>query len=206
VHALRKKTLGLGHHPALLVVDACCAFTDPASPLGSDFNDEIQAIQKLMSLAEELMWPRLFSTVWYETEDEARIFREKLPDLNALQKGSAEVLIDPRLPVSNQDRVFRKTHASCFFGTHLDRQLREINIDSLIIAGFTTSGCVRASVVDALQYGYRTAVVEDAVGDRDRNAHHANLYDMQAKYADVVSLEKIRSLIDDPEFTPRGSL
>jgi nicotinamidase-related amidase len=90
--------------------------------------------------------------------------------------------------VDASDRVFRKTHASCFFGTDLYRWLREASVDGLVIAGFTTSGCVRASAVDALQNDYRTTVIEDAVGDRDPAAHAANLYDIEAKYGDVRSL------------------
>ncbi len=185
---LQKTTLGLGQRPALLVVDASRAFTDPQSPLGSDFANEIAAIRELMEIAQRSKWPRLFSTVWYESEDEAVLFREKLPALNALVAGSAEVLIDSRLPVSADDQVFRKAHASCFFGTDLNRWLRDLDVDSLVVAGFTTSGCVRATAVDALQHGYRTIVIADAVGDRDPVAHRANLYDIEAKYGDVCSL------------------
>jgi nicotinamidase-related amidase len=188
VAALEKTTLGLGRRPALLVVDASRAFTDPQSPLGCDFASEIAAIRELMQLAHRSGWPRLFSTVWYESDDEAAVFREKIPSLNALMAGSDEVLIDTRLPVSVDDRVFRKTHASCFFATDLDVWLKGLGVDSLVVAGFTTSGCVRATAVDALQHDYRTVVVTDAVGDRDPAAHRANLYDIEAKYGDVCSL------------------
>ena len=190
--ALQKTTLGLGERPALLVVDASRAFTDPQSPLGGDFAKEIATIRQLMGLAEERNWPRYFSTVWFESDDEARVFREKLPALNALIAGSDEVSIDVRLRVSEDDYVFRKTHASCFFGTQLDTWLRSRNVDSLVVAGFTTSGCVRATAVDSLQHGYRTIVIEDAVGDRDPAAHLANLYDIDAKYGDVCLLSELK--------------
>ena len=190
--ALQKTTLGLGERPALLVVDASRAFTDPQSPLGGDFAKEIATIRQLMGLAEERNWPRYFSTVWFESDDEARVFREKLPALNALVAGSDEVSIDVRLRVSEDDYVFRKTHASCFFGTQLDTWLRSRNVDSLVVAGFTTSGCVRATAVDSLQHGYRTIVIEDAVGDRDPAAHLANLYDIDAKYGDVCLLSELK--------------
>jgi nicotinamidase-related amidase len=186
--ALTAKTLTLGTSPALLVVDASRAFTEPDSPLGADFTNEIEAIRALMALALKHSWPRFFSTVWFESDDEATVFRNKLPVLNTLVAGSAEVAIDDRLPVTVEDRVFRKTHASCFFGTDLDQWLREQGVDSLVIAGFTTSGCVRATAVDALQYDYRTFVIEDAVGDRDAAAHRANLYDIEAKYGEVCTL------------------
>jgi nicotinamidase-related amidase len=186
--ALTAKTLSLGTSPALLVVDASRAFTEPDSPLGADFTNEIEAIRALMVLALKHSWPRFFSTVWFESDDEATVFRNKLPVLNTLVAGSTEVAIDDRLPVTVEDRVFRKTHASCFFGTDLDQWLREQGVDSLVIAGFTTSGCVRATAVDALQYDYRTFVIEDAVGDRDAAAHRANLYDIEAKYGEVCTL------------------
>lgn len=191
--ALEKTTLGLGQRPALLIVDASCAFTDPRSPLGGDFADQIAAIQELIQLARRRGWPRFFSTVWYESDDEASVFREKVPALNMLKAGAGEVLIDSRLAVDADDEVFRKTHASCFFGTDLDERLREAQVDSLVVAGFTTSGCVRATVVDALQYNYRTVVVQDAVGDRDAAAHDANLYDIEAKYGDVCRLADLRA-------------
>lgn len=189
--ALDKTSVGLGERPALLVVDASVAFTDPACALGADFSAEIGVIAQLMALAGESGWPRFFSTVWYESDDEARVFREKVPALNLLDAGSPLVAIDPRLPVDASDRVFRKTHASCFFGTDLYRWLREASVDGLVIAGFTTSGCVRASAVDALQNDYRTTVIEDAVGDRDPAAHAANLYDIEAKYGDIRSLASL---------------
>lgn len=188
---LERKSLGLGAHPALLVVDASVAFTDPSSPLGDHFETEIDAIIRLMQLAEQRRWPRFFSTVWYESADEARVFREKLPDLDALQASSEQTAIDSRLPVAASDLVFRKTHASCFFGTDLDARLKDHAIDSLVIAGFTTSGCVRATAVDGLQHDYRVTVVEDAVGDRDAPAHAANLSDIDAKYGDVCTLAQL---------------
>ncbi|NIP14791.1 MAG: isochorismatase family protein [Pseudomonadales bacterium] len=191
--ALEKSAVGLGERPALLVVDASIAFTDPACALGADFSAEIAVIAELMSLAEVSGWPRFFSTVWYESDEEARVFRAKVPALNLLGAGSPLVAIDPRLPVDAADTVFRKTHASCFFGTELHRWLQRRGVDSLVIAGFTTSGCVRASAVDALQNDYRTTVVSDAVGDRDAAAHAANLYDIEAKYGDVVTLASLLS-------------
>jgi len=137
-----------------------------------------------------------FAMHWYESASEARVFREKLPALNVLTRGSEMVSIDSRLPVTVDDRVFRKTHASCFFGTELDLWLRQAGVDSLVITGFTTSGCVRATAVDALQYNYRAVVIEDAVGDRDTPAHHANLYDIGAKYGDICTLREFEHAIE----------
>ncbi len=189
--ALDKIELGLGDRPALLVVDASCAFTDPQSPLGCDVTKEIEAIQAVMEIASRLKWLRFFSTVWYESDDEGSVFREMLPALNVLTADSPGVSVDRRLPVVADDRVFRKTLASCFFNTELDSWLQRAGVDSLVIAGFTTSGCVRATAVDALQHNYRVVVVSDAVGDRDPAAHRANLYDIGAKYGDVCTLHDL---------------
>ena len=194
--ALDNVTLGLGERPALLVVDASCAFTDPESPLGSDFTKEIEAVKAIMEIAARRKWQRFFSTVWYESDREASVFREKLPALNVLTPGSPGASVDSRLRVSIEDRVFRKTHASCFFNTELDSWLHHAGVDSLVITGFTTSGCVRATAVDALQYNYRAVVIADAVGDRDPAAHRANLYDIGAKYGDVCTLRELELALD----------
>lgn len=183
---LTSRTTGLGRAPALLVVDASIAFTDPASPLGAEFSAEIGCINRLLRLAHERGWPVFFSTVVYRSGDEAPVFRAKLPDLNRLTPESEWVRLDPRLATEPDDRVFEKAYASCFHRTGLHGWLRRDGVDTVVVAGFTTSGCVRASAVDALQYDYRTVVVEDAVGDRDGDAHRSNLRDLALKYADVV--------------------
>lgn len=188
---LSSRATGAGRHPALLVVDASLGFTDPGSPLGADFADELACIAGLMTTAHERGWPVFLSTVVYHDPDEARVFRDKLPDLDLLEAGSRWVEIDPRLPVADRDRVFDKTHASAFHRTALDGWLQDAGVDTVIVTGFTTSGCVRASAVDALQHDYRTLVVSDAVGDRDQAAHAANLRDLAVKYADVVTADEL---------------
>jgi len=188
---LEHQPLALGDQPALLVVDASVGFTDPDSPLGADFSTEIAVIQQLLELADRLGWSRWFSTVAYDNAQQAATFRRKVPVLNELQQGSRWVEIDSRLAITPADRVFSKHHASCFFGVELDHQLRSSGVDSLVIAGFTTSGCVRATAVDALQHDYPTVVVADAVGDRDQAAHTANLYDLSAKYTEVQTYDRL---------------
>jgi nicotinamidase-related amidase len=185
--ALDSRATGIGQRPALLVVDASLGFTDPQSPLGADFGAEIERLNDLLDHAHDNGWPVFLSTVAYRDAGQARVFRARLPDLDLLAAGSRWVAIDDRLRLAPADRVFEKTHASAFHGTGLDAWLRESGIDTLLIGGFTTSGCVRASAVDALQYDYRTVVVEDAVGDRDAAAHAANLKDLGLKYADVLT-------------------
>jgi nicotinamidase-related amidase len=188
---LNSGATGIGEAPALLVVDACVGFTDPASPLGAEFAGEIERINLLLGHAHRQGWPVYLSSVVYRNAAEARVFRTKLPDLNLLTAGSQWVRIDPRLDLRPADRIFEKTHASCFHRTSLDGWLREARADTVIVAGFTTSGCVRASAVDALQHDYHTVVVEDAVGDRDADAHTANLRDLGLKYADVIASDEV---------------
>jgi maleamate amidohydrolase len=177
----------MGTRPALLVVDASLGFTDPDSPLGADFSTEIACIARLIEHAHRHRWPVFLSTVVYHDVDQARVFRDRLPDLDRLTAGSPWVAIDPRLHLTDADRVFEKTHASAFHGTELAGWLRAAEVDTVIVAGFTTSGCVRASAVDALQHDFRTLVVQDAVGDRDAGAHRANLNDLGLKYADLTT-------------------
>lgn len=188
---LASQSTGTGDHPALLVVDASVGFTDPGSPLGADFGTEIERINDLLRHAHGHGWPVFLSTVVYHDDHQASVFREKLPDLNLLTAGSRWVAIDPRLELTERDQVFEKTHASAFHCTSLAERLRALGVDTLVISGFTTSGCVRASAVDALQHDFRTVVVADAVGDRDRAAHAANLHDLGRKYADVLNCAQL---------------
>jgi nicotinamidase-related amidase len=188
---LTSTTIGLGSSPALLVVDATIAFTSQDCPLGADFTKELAAINVLLELAKNQRWPRIFTTVVYPDKRVASVFRRKLPDLNLLTPESDWVKISAELEVEGSDRVIEKSHASAFFGTDLNDHLKNADCDSVVVAGFTTSGCVRASAVDALQHNYRTIVVEDAVGDRDDSAHAANLRDLALKYADVIRLQDL---------------
>jgi nicotinamidase-related amidase len=183
---LQTRTTGVGKTPALLVVDATQGFTDPACPLGDDYAPEIERINDLLALAHQCGWPVFLSAVVYRDPAAAPVFRQKLPDLNLLTPGSRWTQLDPRLHLGDGDRVFEKIHASCFHGTGLAHWLRQHDVDTVVVCGFTTSGCVRASAVDALQHDFRTLVVRDAVGDRDPDAHAANLKDLDLKYADVV--------------------
>ena len=189
--ALQRETLGLGDRPALVVVDIVNGFTDPECPLGSSADSVVIANIALMKAFHQRGLPVFLTTVIFRHEQEARVFRDRLPALNLLTPESPWVAFDARLPMAESDIVIEKTHASSFHGTNLCAQLAEVNADSLVVTGLTTSGCVRATVVDGLQNGYRVAVPREAVGDRDPAAHDANLYDMNAKYADVISVEEV---------------
>ena len=183
---------GFGDRPALIVVDVNVGFTDPTSPLACDLEGAVAAIRQLLREARRAGFPVLFTTVAYGEADRvtARVFIEKVPALLTLEAGSRWVEIDPRIAPRPGEAVLTKLFASAFFGTPLQPLLTAAGVDTLIVTGASTSGCVRATVVDALQHGFRPIVPREAIGDRDPAAHEASLYDMDAKYADVVSLEE----------------
>jgi nicotinamidase-related amidase len=175
---------------ALILVDLCVGFTDPThSPLASDADSVVAANQRLLAFFRERGWPVFFTTVAYSKETQASVFREKLPALDVLQAGSGLEDIDPRLAPRKSEPVLVKQWASGFFATDLHSRLQAAGVDGTVVTGLTTSGCVRATAVDSLQYNYRTLVPREAVGDRDAKAHDANLRDLGIKYADVLSLE-----------------
>jgi maleamate amidohydrolase len=182
---------GFGRRPALLVIDVNVGFTDPASPLACDLDGVVAAIGRLLDEARRAEIPVVYTTVSYTEGDKtaAAAFIEKVPALLTLEAGSPWVEIDSRVAPLPHELVLNKLFASAFFGTALSSLLAAAGCDSVIVTGASTSGCVRATVVDALQHGYRPLVPRDAVGDRNPAAHEANLYDIDAKYGDVVSLD-----------------
>lgn len=190
---------GFGDRPAIIVIDFMKSFTDVNSPLGSNLDNEIKRTRKILDLAREIELPIIFTTVAYEPnfEDGAHFIR-KIPALKELTVGSEASEIDERLHHRPDSEILIvKKFASAFFGTNLASILTYKKIDTVILTGCSTSGCVRATAVDALQYGFRVIVPEDCVGDRSQYAHKANLYDIQTKYGDVVhSNEVINFLIN----------
>jgi nicotinamidase-related amidase len=184
--------IGFGERPALIVIDMLKGFTDPSMPLGANLDNEIEAQQPLLAVAHERQIPVIFSTVIYTDADlkDAGLWGIKMKGSLTLKAGSEAVKIDQRLDMRASDSLLVKKYASCFFGTDLVPRLMNQRVDTLIIAGCTTSGCVRATAVDAVQNGFRPMVVREAVGDRSQAAHEQSLFDLNAKYADVVSLDE----------------
>ena len=182
---------GMGQKPALIIVDVVVGFTDPACPLGSEADAVVAANIELMNAFHQADLPVVLTTVVYHNEEQASVFRARVPALNLLTPDSEWVKFDPRLPITEDDLQLEKRHASSFHGTTLDQWLAERNVDSVVVTGLTTSGCFRATAVDGLQNNYRVVVPREACGDRDLKAHEANLYDLNAKYADVVSLASV---------------
>jgi nicotinamidase-related amidase len=183
--------MGFGERPALIVVDMVKAFTDPGLPLGANLDAEIAAIRPLLAVAHERAIPVIFSTVMYEDHDlkDAGIWALKQKGAVTLKKGTGLSDVDGRLDFGARDSLLVKKYASCFFGTDLVPRLMAHKADTLIITGCTTSGCVRATAVDSVQNGFRPMIVREAVGDRSAAAHDQSLFDLDAKYGDVVSLD-----------------
>jgi nicotinamidase-related amidase len=188
---------GFGRRPALVVIDMTLGFTDPQSPLACDLEGPVSEIRKLLKAAREAEIPIVFTTVAYRESDKltAAAFIDKVPALLTLEAGTRWAEIDPRISPRETEPVLNKLFASGFFGTGLSSLLTAAGVDTLIITGASTSGCVRATAVDALQYGFRPVLPREAVGDRNPDAHEANLYDVDAKYGDVVPVEEVLDLL-----------
>jgi nicotinamidase-related amidase len=179
---------GFGSRPAVLVVDLLKGFTDTESPLGANLDVVVESTRALLDCAREAGVPVLFTTVVYDDANEraAAVFMRKVPALSVLRPGSRWVEVDARLGRRDDEPVLAKAFASAFFGTPLASML--VGCDTLVVCGASTSGCVRATVVDAVQHGLAPVVPRECVGDRWAAAHEANLFDIEAKYGDVVSL------------------
>ena len=191
------QSVTLGARPAVLVVDFSRGFTDPESTMGSELTREVEATNRLLAAAREREIPVIFTTIGFEPNlKDGSLWLEKAPGLGELIIGSKWVEIDPRLERRDEETVILKKGASAFFGTNLPSILVSQGVDTIVMCGATTSGCIRATAVDLLQYGYPTLVPRECVGDRAQAPHEANLVDIQAKYADVVSVEDALAYIE----------
>jgi maleamate amidohydrolase len=184
---------GLGRRPALVVIDVNRGFTDPASPLVCELDDVVAAIRRLLDGFRAAGLPVAFTTVAYDDAGKraASVFIDKVPALLTLEAGSPWTEVDPRIAPRENEPVLTKLWASAFHGTPFASFLTAQGCDSLVVTGASTSGCIRATAVDALQHGYRVLVPRDAVGDRNPDAHEANLYDIDTKYGDVVTTDDV---------------
>src|ERR1044071_2486869 len=182
--------IGFGERPALILIDMINGFTDASMPLGAPLESQLAAQKPLIDVAHERNIPVIFSTVIYDNHElkDAGLWAIKMKGTLTLKAGPSAVEVDKRLDMRPTDSLLVKKYASCFFGTHLVPRLMNQHVDPLIITGCTTSGCVRATAVDAVQSGFRPMVVREAVGDRSAAAHEQSLFDLNAKYADVVGL------------------
>jgi maleamate amidohydrolase len=172
----------------LLIVDFVNGFADPASFGGGNIGPAIECTRDLLATARARRWPIAHTRIVFQDDGaDANIFTVKVPTLLALHEDSPGSQIVAQLRPVAGELVVRKTNPSAFFGTHLASWLANRGVQTLLVAGCTTSGCVRASVVDAMCHGFRPLVVTDCVGDRSLQAHEANLFDMNQKYATLMS-------------------
>lgn len=185
--------IGWGRKPLLLVIDMTRAFTEPGRALGSDATETVKAVNTLVGSAREGGLSIIFTRVAYEQPDlsDAGLWASKIGSLGDLINGAEGVKMDLRLDFRETDQVLTKKYASCFFGTDLGSRLVSAGVDTLVIAGLSTSGCIRATAVDAIQLGFRPIVVEDAVADRWKEAHDQSLADLRAKYADLERVDTV---------------
>jgi maleamate amidohydrolase len=187
----------MGERPAVLVVDFSCGFTDAECALGSDLTAEVESTRRLLDAARAKGLPVIFTTIGYEPSlKDGGLWLQKVPSLGDLQVGGHWVEIDPRLDPQPDETIVLKKGASAFFGTNLATILVSQGIDSVILCGATTSGCIRATAIDLLQYGFPAMVPRECVGDRAQAPHEANLFDIQAKYADVVSVDEALAYVE----------
>ena len=188
------RKMGFGKRPAIAAIDFSYSFTDPSDGIfsgGRDYSPEVDACAKILEAARAKKVPVVFTTVAYSEPEEVGLWLLKNDLFRLCMVGSQQVDIDARLNRQPDEALLVKQYASGFFGTHLASYLTARNVDTLIITGVTTCGCVRATAVDTLQHGFRPIVVRDAVGDRAQGPHEASLFDIESKYGDVEDSETV---------------
>jgi len=187
-----------GQRPALILVDFVMAYLDPKSPLYAGVESAFESAARILSAARKAEIPVIFTNVVYtEGGKDGGVFFRKIGALQAFIKGNPMGDFSPSLEPEDGELVISKHYASAFFGTSLASTLTAMTVDTLIITGLSTSGCVRATAVDACQHGFIPMVVREAVGDRDPRPHDANLFDLQAKYAEVVFESHILAYLEN---------
>ncbi|MEQ8295305.1 MAG: isochorismatase family protein [Nitratireductor sp.] len=190
------QSTGLGDRPALLVIDFVNGFNDPDILGGGNIDAAVKATVPLLTHARARGVPVIFTRIVYAQDgSDAGLWCEKVPRLRELTETAAASQVVDELAPRAGELIIRKTQASAFFDTTLAAQLAYRGIDSLIMAGCTTSGCVRASAIDAMSNNIRSVVVSDCVGDRALEPHAANLFDIGQKYADLMSAGQVMSII-----------
>jgi nicotinamidase-related amidase len=193
-----RKSFGLGRRPALVNVDVQHAYTRPDEfPTAYETDPrQIEYIDRLAKLMRERHLPVVWTYVAYsDSGDDCGVWgtRSDGPDaLQNIKEGSRRSVLDDRLTIDRGcDTIINKRMASAFHETHLPSLLNFHRIDTVIVTGGSTSGCVRATAVDSLSHGFRTIVPEECTADRHESPHFASLYDLQVKYADVVPVQRV---------------
>jgi len=189
--------IGWGKKPALLIVDLQRAITDARSPLGFNVDSVVAHVRDLLELARKKDVFVSFIIIEYEKDlKDAGYWLKKIPSLYVFKRGSEWALIDDRLCPRQEETKIVKKYPSAFFGTNLGSLLTSQMIDTVIITGCATSGCIRATVLDAIQHGFRPIVPKECVGDRSKEAHELNLFEINAKYGDVISFSETKAYLE----------
>jgi maleamate amidohydrolase len=190
--------LGFGERPCIIVIDFIKAYTvKGAAFFGQGVVDGVDATVGLLAAARAAKVPIIYSKVLYHPSGmDGGLFAKKVPALRKLVAGEPLAEIDPKITPTPDDLVIVKNYPSCFFGTSLASTLATLGIDTVILTGCSTSGCVRATAIDAIQYGYRVIVPRECVGDRHDAPHDANLFDINAKYGDVLPKAEVMAYLE----------
>lgn len=191
--------IGFGKKPAVLVVDFILAYTTPGAALYAD--GVVQAVGETVALLDRARAkgiPVIYTKVLYHPSGaDGGIFVQKVPVLRTMIPGEPLAEIVPELPPAENDVILVKQYASAFFGTSLAAMLTTQGVDTIILTGCSTSGCVRATAVDGMQYGFRVIVPRECVGDRHPAPHEANLFDIHSKYGDVVGKGEVLEYLEN---------
>jgi nicotinamidase-related amidase len=187
-------TFGFGQRAALIVIDMAYGWTDPAYATGSArLDDAVAGIQRLLPLCRSRGVPVIYTTSPYRADDDDPMLARQTGQYRAWDERACQ--IDARLRPEPGDLVIHKENASAFFGTHLAAYLVEQRIDTLLITGCSTSACVRATATDARAYRFHAIVPRQCVQDRAPAAHEYNLFDIDAKFGDVVDIEQVEDYL-----------
>lgn len=190
-------TAGVGTRPAVLVVDVSRAFTSSAYGVGADDPPAVPHIAGLLGHARSAGVPIVFTTIAYAPGEDGASFAAKVPALRELRTDDpAAVEIDPLLQRRDEELVLVKKFPSAFFGTHLTSYLVQRGVDTVVVTGCSTSGCIRASVIDAVSYGFRVVVPQECVFDRAEEPHRSNMFDIASKYADVLPRHDVEKYLE----------
>ena len=200
-------SLGFGKKSAVIVIDFTKAYTTEGSPWfcpGKGFGvvDAVTESKPLLDLARSKSVPIFYTKVYYEHPTDGGVFTQKIPLLRTWTRDNPLCEINCSIAPQEGDSVLVKQYPSAFFGTNLACNLSALGVDTCIIIGCSTSGCIRASVLDGMQHGFRCVVPRECVGDRTENIHESNLFDMNAKNGDVVA--KSASWFGGVFFIPRS--
>jgi maleamate amidohydrolase len=199
--------LGFGARPALLLIDFVQAYFEPTSPLYAGVDAALAQASRILDAARRHRIMVVFTNVTYQAgTGDGGIFRRKVPALDCMEAGNPLGDWPAGLAPQAGELIISKQYPSAFFGSSLASTLTANRIDTVLLTGLTTSGCVRATCVDAMSHGFIPLVVEDACGDRAAEPHKANIFDMNAKYADVIDTETALAYLSDISDSARERL